>query len=121
MISFGYRCSTGGLIQKLNLKTESHPFDWCVSKLDVIKDCIETKFIHFSNVSNYEIRYLENYNLIDGQKISIDGPSAIPVNTYYETTDNVQTYNSKLALNHQNLTNDYDYYQRCIHRLYDFI
>ena len=47
VISFGYRCSSATFIQKLNLKTESYPFDWIVSKLDVIKDCIETNFVHF--------------------------------------------------------------------------
>ena len=47
VISFGHRCSSASFIQNLNLKTESYPFDWLVSKLDIIKDCIETKFVHF--------------------------------------------------------------------------
>jgi hypothetical protein len=39
VISFGHRCSSASFIQNLNLKTESYPFDWLVSKLDIIKDC----------------------------------------------------------------------------------
>lgn len=45
VISFGHRCSTASFIQ--NLKTESYPFDWLVSKLDIIKDCIEKSSFFF--------------------------------------------------------------------------
>lgn len=44
------------------------------------------------------------------------------VNIYYETDEqNIQTYNYKLAFNHRNLNNDYEYYQRCITRLYELL
>ena len=119
VISFGHRCSSATIIQNLNLKTESYPFDWLVSKLDVIKDCIETNFIHFLNVNNYIMQNTETFNMIDNKKIYICNEVA-HVNIYYETDiHNIQTYNYKLALNHRNLTNDYEYYQRCINRLYD--
>jgi len=121
VISFGHRCSSASFIQKLNLKTESYPFDWLVSKLDVIKDCIETKFIHFLNTNNYITKNTETFNVIDNKKQHI-GNEVAQVNIYYETDiENIQTYKFKLALNHHNLNNqnDYEYYNRCINRLYE--
>jgi hypothetical protein len=119
VISFGHRCSSTSFIQNLNLKTESYPFDWLVSKLDIIKDCIETKFVHFLNDNNYITQNTETFNMIDNVKTHICNEVA-QVNIYYETDrQNIQTYNYKLALNHHNLNNDYEYYQRCINRLYD--
>jgi hypothetical protein len=119
VISFGHRCSSASFIKKLNLKTESYPFDWLVSKLDIIQDCIETKFVHFLNVNNYIKQHTETFNMIDNQKTHIRNEVA-QVNIYYETDrQNIQTYNYKLALNHYNLNNDYEYYKKCIIRLYE--
>jgi hypothetical protein len=122
VISFGHRCSSAAFIQRLNLKTESYPFDWLVSKLDIIKDCIETKFVHFLNVNNYITQNTETINMIDNEKTHICNEVA-QVNIYYETdTQNIQnkqTYSYKLTLTHHNLNNDYEYYQRCINRLYE--
>ena len=118
VISFGHRCSSAFFIKLLNLKTESYPFDWLVSKLDVIKDCIETNFVHFLNVNNYITQNTETFNIIDNRKSHICNEVA-QVNTFYETDkNNRQTYNYKLALNHRNLNDDYEYYERCINRLY---
>jgi hypothetical protein len=122
VISFGHRCSSGSIMQKLNLKTESYPFDWLVSKLDIIKDCIETKFVHFLNLNNYITKNTETVNIIDNKKTSIICNEEVQVNIYYETDiHNIYTYNFKLGLNHRNLINknDYEYYQRCINRLYE--
>jgi hypothetical protein len=121
VISFGHRCSSASFIKNLNLKTESYPFDWLVSKLDIIKDCIETKFVHFLNVNNYITQNTETFNMIDNTKTHICNEVS-QVNIYYETDkQNIQTYNYKLALNHHNLNNDHDdeYYKRCINRLYE--
>lgn len=119
VISFGHRCSSASFIKDLNLKTESYPFDWLVSKLDVIQDCIETKFVHFLNVNNYIKKNTETYNRIDNTKTHISNESA-EVNIFYETdVENLSTYHLKLAMNHHTLNNDYDYYERCIHRLYE--
>lgn len=118
VISFGHRCSSAAFIQHLNLKTESYPFDWLVSQLDIIQDCIETKFVHFLNVNNYITQNTEASNIIDNTKTHICNEDA-QVNTFYETDiQNIQLYNFKLALNHRNLNNDYGYYIRCIDRLY---
>jgi hypothetical protein len=96
VISFGHRCSSAAFIQRLNLKTESYPFDWLVSKLDIIKDCIETKFVHFLNVKNYITQNTETFNMIDNEKIHIANEVA-EVNIYYETDkENRETYKYKL-------------------------
>jgi Putative papain-like cysteine peptidase (DUF1796) len=129
VISFGYRCSCASFLKILGLKTESHPFDWIVSKLDVVQDCIETNFIHFLNPDNYSTMHTETLNMIDGTKIHI-GTETIEVNTYYESKlkclnntggENNSTYDFKLALTHNNLKNqdDFEYYQRCVARLYE--
>ncbi len=123
VISFGHRCSSASFIQKLNLKTESYPFDWLISKLDIIKDCIETKFIHFLNLNNYITKKTETFNIIDNTKTHICN-EVVQVNIYYESNiDNNNTYNYKLALNHHNLNNNenYEYFQRCINRLYELL
>jgi len=118
VISFGHRCSSASILQHLQLKTESYPFDWLISKLDVIQDCIETKFVHFLNTSHYEQTQTETYNQIDDVKTHICNES-IQVNQYYEKDpENRSTYQFKLAMNHQNVFHDYEYYQRCIDRLY---
>lgn len=106
-------------LKQLNLKTESYPFDWVVSKLDTIKDCIETKFVHFLNVDNYITQQTETVNQIDDVKVYI-GNEEIQVNTYYEKGPN-HTYNYQLALTHHNLKNDIDYFQRCIQRFYELL
>jgi len=121
VISFGHRCSSASFIKLLNCKTESYPFDWLVSKLDIIKDCIETNFVHFLNVSNYITRDTETFNMIDNKKFHI-GNEVAQINTFYETNiNNTQTYSYKLALNHYNINNDNEYYQRCINRLYELL
>jgi hypothetical protein len=119
VISFGHRCSSASFIKSLHLKLESYPFDWLVSKLDIIKDCIETKFVHFLNVNNYITKNTESVNVIDNIKTHICNEVS-KVNIFYETdVQNIQTYDFKLAFNHRNINNDYEYYQRCINRLYE--
>ena len=119
VISFGHRCSSASFIQLLNLKTESYPFDWLVSKLDVIKDCIETKFIHFLDVNNYITTNTETYNMIDNVKYNICNET-VCVNMYYENNENEKsTYLYKLTLTHGDIKDQYEYYERCINRLYE--
>ena len=119
VISFGHRCSSASFLKRLNLKTESYPFDWLISKLDVIQDCIETRFVHFLHPANYATINTETFNMIDNVKHHICYET-IQVNTYYEPDPkNTQTYQYKLALNHHNIQNDCEYFKRCINRLYD--
>jgi len=122
VISFGHRCSSASFIKLFDLKTESYPFDWIVSKLDVIQNCIETNFVNFLNADNYVATNTETYNMIDNKKYHICNEN-IQVNVFYETNNdnNISTYNYKLALTHNNLNNvdTHEYYQRCIVRLYE--
>lgn len=121
VISFGHRCTSAGFIKLLNLKTESYPFDWLVSKLDVIKDCIETDFVHFLNPDNYITKNIECFNITNNTKKHICHEVA-HINTYYETdVENIQTGKFKLAINHHDIISDRDYYQRCITRLYELL
>ena len=100
VISFGHRCSSASFIQNLNLKTESYPFDWLVSKLDIIKDCIETKFVHFLNVNNYITQNTETLNIIDNAKTHICNEVA-QVNIYYEPAgENIFFYLSENSVRH---------------------
>lgn len=123
IISFGYRCSGATLLQNLELKHESYPFDWLVSKLNVIEHCIETNFIEFLNVDNYITLNTKTYNTIDNQTYFIlDEISQI--NTFYDkNTDHHLTYDYNLAISHHNMSNndDYEYYKRCIKRLYELL
>lgn len=124
VISFGHRCTSSGFIKHLGLKTESYPFDWLISKLDVIKDCIETKFIHFVDLNNYIIKKTETYNLIDNIKNHICYEDT-HINIFYENyNNNTPTYHYKLAINHNFLidhSEESQYYKRCIKRLYELL
>lgn len=125
VISFGHRCTTASFLKMLNLKTESYPFDWVVSKLQVIQHCIETSFQDFLNVNNYITVNTETYNLTDNIKTHVCYET-IQVNKFYENGENrvngeKSTYSYQLALTHHNLCNDNDteYFKRCVDRLYE--
>ena len=121
VISFGHRCSSSSFIKLLNLKTESYPFDWMISKLNTIKQCIETDFKDFSNIEHYTYKNSETYNMINGKKVHICCETVF-VNMLYETNpDNNQTYNYQLGFNHNNVKNDPVYYDRCIERFKDVL
>lgn len=123
VISFGHRCTSSGFIKHLGLKTESYPFDWLISNLNVIQDCIETNFIHFLNVNNYKEKHMEVSHLIDNRK-EYYWSENVNVNEYYENDkNNNSAYHTKLGINHRNLNveSDYEYYKRCINRLYDLL
>ena len=44
IFSVGHRCTSASLIKELHMKYESYPFDWVVSKLDVINHCLNDNF-----------------------------------------------------------------------------
>jgi hypothetical protein len=121
LFSVGHRCTSASLLKKLDLKQESYPFDWLVSKLDVVQDCIETKFIKFMHNKCYTRKKMELCSIIDGQKIFYAMQEA-EINMHYETSDsNTVLCNSKLAMNHQNIFTHKDYYLRCINRFYSLL
>ena len=43
-MSIGYDCSPAAVLRTLNLRNEALPFDWVVSHLQLITNCIEDKF-----------------------------------------------------------------------------
>ena len=119
-ISLGYRCSAAAILKRLQLKTESYPFDWLISRLSIIKDCITTQFKEFLNINNYERRYSNTYKRID-TTIGFVCDEHLMVNTYYQPVENrypMNTYQYHLAMNHHNilLSGDYAYYERCCQR-----
>lgn len=119
-ISLGYRCSTALIFKSLNIKNESFPFDWLVSRLDVIRDCIETEFKYFIDKNNY---------------INFNNNDKMLINKYYDKTyhtiqlsENLENnYNEdvyfrfKLFMNHYLINDNFGliYYKRCILRLKD--
>lgn len=116
IISFGHRCSSASLIQLLNEKTESYPFDWMITKLSTIKKCVETDFVNFLDSNNYICKRMETSNIIDGKQQHICNENVL-VNSHYETNmNNTSTYACQLAFNHRNIGTDLDYYKRCIDR-----
>lgn len=124
IISFGYRCSSAGFLKKLGLKNESYPFDWLISRLFVIKHCIETNFTEFLNLENYEKKQCKTYEMADINNIFICHEDLI-VNNYYQPLNipNPEVaYKWYLAMNHHNiLEKDREYYNRCIHRFQELM
>jgi len=131
IVSLGYRCSSAGIIKALGLKTESHPFDWLVSRLPIIEDCVHTDFKAFLNPDNYKIAYgvTNNYVSIDPSSRQWICNESICFNEYYEQlpaqyylprhlTLEHDAYGYKLMMNHRNIKNttDHAYYSRCVER-----
>jgi len=120
IFSLGFRCSSSAILKNLGLKEESYPFDWLISRLSVIKQCIEDEFKQFLNQDNYERRYSNTYEMMDSK----DGficDEHLMVNLFYQPTDKMDidnTYQYYLAMNHHNIKEgkDYDYYCRCVDR-----
>jgi hypothetical protein len=126
IISFGYRCSSAGFLKKMGLKHESFPFDWLISRLSVIKHCIETNFTEFLNLQNYEKRQCKTYEMTDINNNFVCDENLI-VNTYYQPLNipNPEiAYKWYLAMNHHNILENEkhkEYYNRCIHRFQEVI
>ena len=51
-ISVGPLCISAASMNRTGHRQASYPFDWIFSDLDMVKDCIETKFEHFLNRDN---------------------------------------------------------------------
>lgn len=141
IFSLGYRCSSAGLIKSLGLKLESYPFDWMVSRLPIIEDCIKTEFKYLLDPNHYE--YVEsttgNYTSLDPSSRQWICNESVCFNKYYEsfdlsriTTDSQielylprpitptrDAYGYKCMMNHRNIkrnTNDLEYFSRCVDR-----
>ena len=136
-ISLGYRCSSAGILKSLGLKTESYPFDWLVSRLPVIEDCIQTDFREFLSPDNYKCTtgVTNNYTSTDPASQQWICNESFCFNEYYERPqsqiENMKyylpqpisterdAYGYKLMMNHRNIkTNksDQEYFARCVER-----
>jgi len=81
LVSLGYRCSTAGIIKQLGRKNESYPFDWMISRLPVVRDCIETRFRYFIDPQYYVTKQTHTTHYHKG---SVPTPMKICDETIYE-------------------------------------
>lgn len=124
-ISFGYRCSSAGILKKLKLKQESYPFDWLISKLSIITHCLNDDFSEFLKVENYLKRHTNTYEMTYSNTGFICD-EYILFNKFYQPEhmmNEENTYKYYLAMNHRDITqqNDYEYFVRCITRFRELI
>ena len=98
-ISIGPNCHSSGLLQFLNehvnnsLRTESYPFDWMHTNINMINNCLLTNFKIF----------LDQTYICEGEKYS---------------NHLIYGCNNKEGIFvHHSIVNEYDYYQRCCDRL----
>lgn len=127
-ISFGYRCSSAGILKRLGLKHESFPFDWVISRIPVIKDCIATNFAQFLNSSNYKTSntcvasYDHDPMFVVHEHVHYNTHYIDISMSSYHTSNTLQlhrdTYAYPFAMNHHNIMEDghYDYFKRCVSR-----
>ena len=61
-ISIGPNCHSSGSLKLLKFKECSYPFDWIISDIKIVIDCLEDNFVKFLNTENY-------YTKTDDKKI----------------------------------------------------
>lgn len=121
VFSVGHRCTSSSLIKEMKQKFESYPFDWVVSKLDSIAHCIETDFVEFLKVENYEATESETFNLCDTVKKTIMRENVV-YNKHYEDhaifPNEIGTYGMQICMTHHDIRNEEDlkYFERCVGR-----
>lgn len=142
-ISLGYRCSTASILKRLGLKHESFPFDWMISRLPIIKDCIETRFAYFIDPKYYvkkqthtthyhegttpvpmkicDETIYENIHYTNKYQTQPQNPTQNPLSIKIPeplSIENGDTYAHLLAINHRNINEPETqaYYERCIER-----
>lgn len=107
--SLGTVCFSNCLMQKMNLKFVSYPFDWIISSPEMITHCLESDFSVFLDKQYY-----------------VDIGDRVCGHTYY-TFDNIFKEHNPLAkrqdweniFRHRNLLKheeDYEYFVRCVDR-----
>ena len=124
LFSVGHRCTSASLIKEMRHKFETYPFDWVVSKLDVLVHCIETNFQEYLRIDNYVEKQTETFNLCDDVKTHVCNENIV-YNKYYEDEyipdklkNKIGTYGMKLAMTHHDIRKEKDgqYFQRCVER-----
>tara|TARA_B100000035_G_scaffold136208_1_gene116089 strand:+ start:2806 stop:5253 length:2448 start_codon:yes stop_codon:yes gene_type:complete len=121
--SLGYRCTTSGLLKSLGLKNESHPFDWNISRLNVIQECLYDGFRDFMDLDNYGHRHTKTYDMLNSMEHIVCNEYITYNKVYQPNFQTDHTYEARLGFNHKNLLikEDYEYYQRCIERFEHFL
>ena len=91
--SLGFNCHVSQMLKDNGLKTESYPFDWIMSNLNVVKNCIQDDFKTFLDKDYY---------------IDIGSPDKCGHKIYCDN----------MFVHHNPLTNisDYEYFKRCVDR-----
>ncbi len=95
--SLGTLCHTSYFIKQSNLKTESYPFDWIYSNINVIIDCLEDNFSKFLDKKYY---------------VNVKNSPACSHSLYGNS-----------MFNHYNPLKPeiYDYYSRCVNRFINLL
>lgn len=132
-VSFGYRCTSAGLLRRLGLREESHPFDWMISRLPVVKDCIANKFSQFRGEFAQKETSTVSYDPESGERDLLVCDEKVWFNTHYSTPDPCHTnkrwkegndtYAYSMAFNHHDITlpDTQQYFTRCIDRFYSVL
>lgn len=106
-VSLGNYCLTSMIFKQNNLKFDSYPFDWMVTKIDNITNIINDDFKDFLNVNNYT-------------KIG----KGTRNNVYYNNTNTLFNFQFDSGDHQHHIlteTNDYNYITRCVKRFNNLI
>ena len=105
--SLGPGCHSSQVFKRLELKTESYPFDWGNSSTEVIRDCIKDDFSKFLDRNLYS----PAENLWDDDRLCH--------HDFYKPFLQKDHPAKQIFFRHRDPLNnerDYIYYQRCIER-----
>jgi hypothetical protein len=111
--SIGSFCQSSRLLQRLELKEESYPFDWILSNHKMVKHCIEDDFRTFLDKSQYTFIPTSAYTY------------KVCGHNYYSTIVDFTNENIPGAVfMHHDLAQDekdYEYFVRCVDRFRELI
>lgn len=122
-MSFGYDCSPASTLRNLNLRCEALPFDWVVSNLQILINCIEDNFNKYHEnlyfniskkrlIDSYGFQFPHDYpldnNNIDDSKI---GEGIFGEETDKQIISNWSEYHPKVL----------EKYERRIERFYNYL
>jgi len=101
--SLGSLCHSAKLLERNNLKIESHPFDWIRTNTEMVEHCISDDYKSLLNKDLY-IEYKDHPYIQNHQT----GHSL-----YSKMVDNEVIFQHYNPLKNQS---DYDYFERCVNR-----
>jgi len=105
-VGLGTFCMTSNMFKSLNKKMFSCPFDWILSDIDMVTDCIEDKFYKLMNKDNYEEIILEGNKFVHHK--------AYP--QYINTKKGQKLYTRFIHHNPLLKEDHYNYFTRCVDR-----